>query len=294
MNRKDIIDPHYPYVYRRTVCAVKRLACRYKGIIKSGETGISTQGRNILSIILGKGKRKILLIGSVHGREYVTAGYLLKCVEEYASHFQRTENIGVFNIKNILSDFSFYIVPVSNPDSVEISLGRAYPVKKDKNFCAYTYKNNANNINLNANFPFCFEDVPISRQGGQSGASEGETRFIMTLCEKNDFETAISFHIRGGCVYWRDSKNGRIEGDRDIAENLKNICGFRLCEETKSPQDYSGGFENWFRYRFSRPALCVELVNQEDAPFDLICKEFEKYTDWERTKVAPLAAVLKQ
>lgn len=290
MENKSIIDPHYPYTYRRTLCAAKRLVCRYKGIIRAGETGSSEQGRNILSLILGKGNRKILLLGSIHGREYVTAGYLLKCAEKYAQHFQRGENMGEFDLRNILCNFSFYIVPLSNPDSVEIALGRAYPQTKEEDFCAYTYKNNGRNVNLNANFPFCFEEVPQNRQGGKCAASEAETRFIINLCEKHSFEKALSFHIRGGCVFWRDSKNGEIEGDTLLAQNLQRLCGLKSCKETKSPQDYSGGFENWFRYRFSRPAVCVELVDDEKAPFDLVCRGFERYTCWERTKFVPLAA----
>ncbi len=290
MERKVIVDPHYPYTYRRTLCAVKRLVCRYRGLLRIGETGSSEQGRNIPLLILGTGKRKILLIGSIHGREYVTTGYLLRCVEEYALSFQKAEIYGGFDLQSILQEYSFYILPVCDPDSVEIALGRALPVHRSEDFCAYTYKNNGRNVNLNANFPFEWQAVPKERQGGAFAASERETRFIMSLCEKHGFEKALSFHTRGGCVYWRDSVNGRVPHDRELAESISLCCRLKLCPVTSEKKDCAGGFENWFRYRCNRPSLCVELVSDETAPFDLACKEFEFYTDWEYTRFIPLVA----
>ncbi len=257
-----------------------------------GETGSSEQGRNIPSLILGTGKRKVLLLGSIHGREYVTTGYLLRCVEEYGQSFQKGEFYGGFDLQSVLREFSFYILPMSNPDSVEIALGRALPVHRGADFCAYTYKNNGRNVNLNANFPFEWQAVPEVRQGGGFAASEKETRFIMNLCEKHSFEKSLSFHIRGGCVYWRDSVNGQVTGDRETAESISKHCKLKLCPVTADKKDCAGGFENWFRFRYNRPAMCVELVSDDTAPFDLACKEFETYTDWNRSRLVPLAAVV--
>ena len=183
MERKNIVDPNYPYTYRRTLCAIKRLVCRYRGLLRIGETGSSEQGRNIPLLILGTGKRKLFLLGSIHGREYVTTGYLLRCAEEYADAFSKEKPYGRFDLQSILQEFSFYFVPLCNPDSVEIALCRALPSERGGDFCAYTYKNNSRNVNLNANFPFEWQAVPPLRQGGKCAASERETRFIMNLCK---------------------------------------------------------------------------------------------------------------
>ncbi|MBQ4569006.1 MAG: hypothetical protein IJN31_03935 [Peptococcaceae bacterium] len=290
MERKNIVDPNYPYTYRRTLCAIKRLVCRYRGLLRIGETGSSEQGRNIPLLILGTGKRKLFLLGSIHGREYVTTGYLLRCAEEYAHSAQCPKGYGGFDLQKLLLEYSFYILPLCNPDSVEIALGRALPEHRDEAFCAYTYKNNGRNVNLNANFPFEWQAVPKERQGGDFAASERETRFIMSLCEKHSFEAALSFHTRGGCVFWRDSVNGLVPYDREMAESISRGCNLKLCPETKEKKDCAGGFENWFRYRYNRPSLCVELVSDETAPFDLACREFERYTDWERTRLIPLVS----
>lgn len=285
MEKKNIVDPHFPYTYRRTLQAAKRLVCRFRGIVRTEEGGVSHQGRNICTVILGTGQKKILVLGAIHGREYVTVGFLLRCIEEYAQKAQRGESLDGFDLKAVLEEYSFYILPSCNPDSVEAALGRAHPSVRNGDFCAYTYKNNGRNVNLNANFPFEWEAVPACRRGGCAPASERETRFIINLCEKHCFEKALSFHTRGGCIYWRDGKNAEIKGDHLLAKAISDRCGLRLCPVTESPEAYSGGFENWFRHKYAKPALCIELVSDETSPFDLACKDFENYTDWERTKL---------
>ncbi len=291
MEKNPIVNAGFPYTYGRTLCAVKRLICRYKGIIRAGETGSSQQGRNIPTLILGTGKRKVLLTGSIHGREYVTTGYLLRCAEEYAQSAFSKSAYENYNVCEILQEFSLYIVPMANPDSVEIALGRALPCVRSDDFVAYTFKNNARNVNLNANFPFEWESVPLRRHGGKAAASEKETRFLMNLCEKHKFEIALAFHIRGGCLYWRDNLNGQIEGDEALAKRIESHNGLKLCPPTEKAEDCAGGFENWFRWKYSKPAVCAELVSDETAPFDLVCREFEKHTEWEKTRTIPLVAV---
>ncbi len=291
MEIKSIVNPCVPYNYCRTYSALKRLVCRYRGLVRFADTGTSQKKRNIPTIVLGRGNKKILAVASVHGREYVTTGYLLKCTEEYAESYVRSDKIEDFDIRDILSEYSFYIVPMANPDSVEIALGADEPYVLPKDFCAYEYKDNARGVNLNANFPFKWDKVPPSRYGGRGPASERETRFLMALCRKHDFLKVLSFHSRGGCIYWRDAGNGEVKGDCAAAQKIALRCGLRLCSVTESAEDYSGGFENWFRSTYKRPAFCIELVDDETAPFDECCTDFYRYTDFERTKTSLLCAV---
>lgn len=291
MERKFITDPTTPYDYCRTYTALKRLVCRYKGLIRFLETGASFKKRCIPTIVLGKGEKKILAIASIHGREYVTTGYLLKCAEEYVRCYEGEDSIKGYNLREILREYSFYMVPMSNPDSVEIAMGRDKPVKIPMGFDFYMNKENARGVNLNANFPYKWEEVPQTRHRGKVPASEVETRFLMSLCKKYEFRMLFSFHIRGGCVYWRDSGNGVIKGDCQVVQRISLRCGLRVCPVTERAEDYSGGFENWFRNVFKRPAFCVELVADENAPFDKCCEHFYEYTDFEKTKEVLLCAI---
>lgn len=288
MKNLNIINPLYPYNYSRLCLSIRRLAKCYREVIRIMQGGVSTQGRCIPLLSLGKGKRKILCAGAIHGREYVTVGYLLLCLEEYAKAFTDRELYCGLNVRDIFDEYTFHFVPAANPDSVEIALGRAKPSVQVCEFSSCFYKNNANNVNINANFPYKWQSVPESRQGGEQSGGEAETKFLMKLCEKYSYEKMLSFHSRGDCLYWRDKGNGEIKGDKKLAELLRERCFFTLCPETADVRDYSGGFENWFRCRFSRPALCVELVNDEHAPFDLCCRDFYTLTRWEQTRGAVL------
>lgn len=234
--------------------------------------GTSCQGRLIPAFKVGGGSKKLLAAASVHGREHISSAFLMRCVKELL------ENGGV------PEGVSLFVVPVLNPDGVEIALGREHPKSFPEGFEAELFKNNANNVNLNANFPYLHQKVPKSRQGGKGPASEPETKALIRLCEKEGFDSALSLHARGNCIFWRDFGNGGVMGDYKLAKSLEKNCGFELISPTKSPSDYSGGFENWFRCRFRRPALCVELVKDEDIPFNGIHQDFERAVLWDETK----------
>lgn len=235
-------------------------------VTSMGKSGL---GREIFLIKIGNGEKKCLVLSSIHGREQVTSLFIMKSLLE---------------LQEIKKNSSLFVVPMVNPDGVEISLGREMPEVKIEDFKPELFKNNANNINLNANFPYFFEKVPDCRQGGVSPASESETQAIINLCEKENFTSAISLHVRGNCIFWRDSGNGEVKGDFNLSESLSEKCSFELISPTEKVEDYSGGFENWFRYKFHRPALCVELVEDEAIPYSAMCESFEKAVNWEKTK----------
>lgn len=234
--------------------------------------GKSVNGRLLPLIKLGCGNKKLLVLGTVHGREFVTSAFIMRSISELLEkgEFPRHK--------------SLYVVPMVNPDGAEIFLKRELPQTPVEDFKAELFKNNANNVNLNANFPFCFSKVPLNRQGGKAPASEPETQAIIKLCEKEKFASSISLHARGNCIFWRDFGNKEVKGDLKLAESFEKGCGFELIPPTQKAEDYSGGFENWFRCRYRKPALCIELVKDENICFSDIMKNFEEAVIWEKTK----------
>ena len=260
------------YGYTELLEDLLNLQEKYGSKVSVKSAGTSVMGRLIPLIKTGCGSKKLLITASVHGREFVSSCFIMRCLKEF------------LKLDCELEDKSLYIVPMLNPDGVEIALKRAQPLKKPEDFKAELFKNNANNVNLNANFPFCFNKVPKSRQGGCKAFSEPETKALMSLCEKECFCYAAALHARGNCIYFRDFGNGRVKGDFELAKLLCKNCGFSLVEPTKSAEDYSGGFENWFRFRFRKPALCVELVEDEKISFWDMCLCFEEAVNWDKTK----------
>ena len=260
------------------------LAKRYGKILCVSDVYRSTQGRKIYVLKLGKGAKTILFTAAIHGREYVSTSFLLYITEFYARANEVGKRISGEDVRKIFREYSFCIVPVSNPDSVEIALKKENPNVNIGDFCAYTFKDNANGVNINANFPFCWDEVPENRHKGVCAASEKETQNLMSLCKKYDFQKMLTLHSRGGCLFWRDAGNGVVENDKELAQKIEKRCGFSLCPVTEDVKAYSGGFENWFRHKYRKAAICVELVKDENAPFDLCCRKFFEYTDWKKTK----------
>lgn len=252
---------------------IKRLERRFNERVCVKDYGKSEKGRNLPLIIVGSTEKACLAVGGIHGREAVTSLFLMRCLEEFLS-------CGC----DKSADISLWLCPMANPDGVEIFWGREKPLVSIWDFDHRLFKNNANNVNLNANFPFEFSQVPQNRQGGIFAASEKESRSLIKLCEDKAFESAVSIHARGNCIFWRDNGNGRVEGDFSLAKSLEKHCGFELIKPTEKAEDYSGGFENWFRHRFRRPGLCVELVKDEAISFEGMCGCFEQAVEWKSTK----------
>lgn len=245
---------------------------KHEDKLQVNSVGTSCQGRIIPAVRAGAGDEKLLVVASVHGREHITSAFVMRSLKEL---LESTE---------VPAEKSLFVVPVLNPDGVEISLGREFPLKKQADFEAELFKNNANNVNLNANFPYFHGKVPKFRQGGNSPASEPETKALMRLCEKEGFASAIALHARGSCIFWRDFGNGQVKGDYKLAKSFEGTCGFELVSPTEKSSDYSGGFENWFRCKFRRPALCVELVKDEKMSFSQMYEKFEEAVLWDKTK----------
>lgn len=248
------------------------LNSRYSRQISVSLAGNSVMGRLIPSVYVGEGDSRLLVVAAMHGREAITSAFIMRSLHELLSKdsFPKGKRLCV--------------VPMLNPDGVEIALGRDIAAAEKLRLSAPSlFKNNADNVNLNANFPYLFNRVPKSRRGGSAPASEPETKALIKLCLEEEFSSAISLHARGNCIFWRDKGNGETAGDKRLTECLRKCCGLEPIAPTEKVEAYSGGFENWFRCRFKKPALCVELVKDEETEFSCLWEDFEDAVVWEKT-----------
>ncbi len=263
------------YTRRATYASVQQqllsLQQAYPDLLRLSTVGRSAQGRALTLVKLGHGPAKALVVGGIHAREGLSVSYLLRCMEEFCEAYQSpTGRYEEFNMRNLLSVYTLYLLPLANPDGLEIVGGRAepnvaitYPEKATLN----DYKANANGVNLNRNFPFLWEQIDLPATGGHSeyykgpaAASEPETRALMSLCEKEDFMWLTSVHVRGDCLYWSDATNPSVGASAKVASQLKKRCGIEPCQTSKEVSGYGGGLENWFRQTAGRPGYCLELM----------------------------------
>lgn len=266
----------------------------YPDIIKVSSIGKSVQNRDIKLIQLGKGKKKALIVGGIHSREHITVSYVMRVIEEYADAYKNNRKYGEYNIRTLLNKYTLYIVPMSNPDGTQIANTKDKPLYIPDYFKNDSFKGNANAVNLNRNFPYYWEGVTDgiyknqTNYRGTSSASEPETKAIIKLCNNNKFQFLLDMHILGGGIYWRDEGNGNIPNDYKLASAISKKCGYLLFENTTIESGYAGGLENWFRYAYNKPGLCIEMIPFNQYYLSDTYKEYNKYfeqaVEWSKTK----------
>lgn len=272
------------------------IAKQYPGVVSVSSAGKSTQGKDLTLVKLGHGPKKALITAGIHSREHLTITFTMLCLEEYAAYYTQNASYGGYNMRELLDRYTLYIVPMMNPDGTDIVTKFTDPLYN------YTgsrmeFKSNANGVNLNRNFPFYWNQITdggvstkytdMQKYKGPSAGSEAETKAIMNLCSQNKFEWLFSMHLRGNCIYWRDTANGTVPNDWELTQKLTGKCGYWAVETSTETNDFGGGLENWFRGAYNRPGFCIELVPSNiPSPTDNSSyhRDYVKATNWTKTK----------
>lgn len=267
-----------------------KLHMKYPDIIDLDFIGLTLQNRDILSVRLGKGSKKILFVGAHHAREYITSSYLMFMIQEYAEAYcNKNYEFADYNINFLLNEVSFFIIPMLNPDGIEIALGKTPPPFKVVHKKASTWKANAAGVDLNRNYPCCFkiqsDTQPYPCSEGYKGTyalSEPETYSLVKFCSVHNFELAASFHTKGEEIFFADENSPLVtQNSKMLAEKLSKVTGYSLMPI--SDINHLAGFENWFRARFSRPCLLIELAPYDNSPVPYYPKAI--FSDiWKKTK----------
>ena len=84
--------------------------------------GRSYRGREIPMVSIGKGEKKVLYVGAHHGAEGITSALLLEYIKEADSLIREGKRIGGVDGELFVNTRRVDIVPMLNPDGVEISV----------------------------------------------------------------------------------------------------------------------------------------------------------------------------
>lgn len=285
-NLSDIVDPNHTYSYEQMIADAKALTAQYPELISTDVIGYSVEDREMLLIRLGRGEKKVVLAGAHHAREYITSTFLMETVDEYAQAYYGPGNFGGYDVRTLLNSLTIYIVPMVNPDGVNLVQNGVESVLDPEKVMSMRmmkngydeWKANINGVDLNRQYPCYWDekasntDVPSSEMyKGEAPATEPEVLALIALCEENDFVLAASFHTKGEVIYWADSGTEQaIAADDSIAQTLADVTGYDLQPVSQDPSQYGAGFENWFRQEYELPAFCIELTptTGDSAPHD--------------------------
>ena len=218
--------------------------------------GNSVEGRNIYAIRLGGGKRELSYNGSHHGSEWITSKLLMKFIDDWCDAYRLGTRLGGYDIRGLADAFSIYVVPMVNPDGVELAK------------TVETWQANANGVDINHNYDAGWEEYRAlaeaegynepgpTRYPGPFPESEPETRAMVEFTRSKNFEYVIALHSQGEVIYWQFDGFNPPEARR-IAERIAESTGY-LLDETTGLSSYSG-YKDWFIKEFNRPGFTVEV-----------------------------------
>lgn len=265
----------------------RKLLSKYSNI-KRRVIGYSALSRKLVAYTVG-GESGVLMCGAFHGMERITAAMLYRFLGDVCCRYERDSTF-----KKTLDHTGCTIVPMVNPDGVEISVNSHSSANHLKNHVAEcleregishtAWQANARGVDINHNFDADFHIVkqhekemgivaPSStRYGGEYPESERETRALCDLCRQQQYSLAAALHSQGREIYYDFGENTPKESI-EIANNISKLSGYAVSY----PQGIAvgGGFKDWFIQRFCRPAFTIEVgLGKNPLPPEAIDTEY--------------------
>lgn len=257
----------YGYEDIRKEC--EGLSKQYKDFIKKVSIGKSWDNREISMLILGSGKRCVLMTGGVHGRESVNPVVLLKLAEEYAKKRRFDE---WFQKNQLL------IIPLLNPDGYEIARSGFLALKnprlrlrcegaaKKEGLSFKEWKYNGRAIDINRNFP-CKSWV----RGyiGDIPASERETKALIGVFHRYRPRLYLDYHSRERSIYYYRAAREKEYNERQkiLAQKLSRLTGYRMKEPKLEIEagDRGGNTVHYASEYGDCPAFTVETISEKES-----------------------------
>lgn len=277
--------------FKRQLMALKV----YYPFLETNILGLSHGLRELYCVTFGKGNHTVLFNGSHHGNEYITSIILMKWLENLCYAMSLKGSMKGYNIEDIFQNYKIVLVPMVNPDGVDLVIHGLKSVDSGKERLLFLnnnnkefsgWKANLNGVDINRNYDAGWKtyknkepDFGINGPGpfgfsGFSPQSEPETRCLINLTNKLKPRLTLSYHSQGEEIFWKFSNRVTREGQQ-IAEKLSEICGYKLSDELEN-QSYAG-YKDWFIQKYSRPGFTIEVgKGQNPIPLSNIDKIYEE------------------
>ena len=237
-------------------------------------------GRPVRTLVIGGGDRKVIYSASHHANEWITTPVLLKFAEELAEAIRSDGEIYGVNGRNIAKAATVYLIPMVDPDGVDLVTGAIQPGtlqyeaarKLADNYPAVPFpdgwKANLLGVDLNLQYPAGWlqaREIKFS-QGytkpgprdfvGRAPLSQRESIALAEFTEDTDPALVLAYHTQGKVIYWQ-FQDYEVPGARELAEEFARLSGYAL-EDTPYESSFAG-YKDWFIQNFRRPGFTVEV-----------------------------------
>lgn len=109
------------YSYNVMISKINFLLEKYS-FINLSYIGNSVLGKPIPCIKFGNGNKEIFYSATYHANEWITSLILIKFIDDFCSAYSSNSTIYGYDSKKLFESCSVYIVPMVNPDGVDLVL----------------------------------------------------------------------------------------------------------------------------------------------------------------------------
>ena len=274
-----IVSTTEPMTSQLAARTVERLIREYP-FIRAETIGTTAFGRPIWAMRIGAGDRRVLCSGAHHANEWITATLLLKFTEDYAAAIDAGEKIGDRDARTLAAESTVYIVPMVNPDGVDLVTGVLEP--KDEQYeralgFAWNYPNipfpegwkaNLNGVDLNLQYPAGWLKAreikfmqgytsPAPRDYvGRAPLNQAESLALSDFTRRVDPALVLAYHSQGNVIYYKYA-DIVIPGAEELARRFAEVSGYEL-EDVPYNSSFAG-YKDWFIQYFHRPGFTIEV-----------------------------------
>lgn len=274
----SIVNTSVPITSQSANRMIEKLVETYP-FIRSEVLATTAFQRPIRTLAIGTGERKVLFTAAHHANEWITALLLLKFAEEFAEAIQTDGKIYGVPAQTIAKYTTVYLVPLVNPDGVDLVTGVLKPgdiqydlakrLSQDYPEIPFPegWKANLLGVDLNLQYPAGWlqaREIKFS-QGyttpgprdyvGRAPLNQVETKALADYTEALDPALVLAFHTQGKEIYWQFG-DFFVPGAKELAEEFGRVSGYAVAD---TPYESGfAGYKDWFIQYFRKPGFTIE------------------------------------
>ena len=279
-----IVTTDIPITSQRNLELIRQITDTYP-FVRSQIIGTTAFGRPIPALVVGTGPRKVLYTASHHANEWITSYILLKFAEELAAAIASNGRVYGVPAKNIAAAATIYLVPLVDPDGVDLVTGAIAPGSLEYAIAAGLadnypdipfpdgWKANLLGVDLNLQYPAGWQQARqikfaqgFTRPGprdfvGRAPLTQLEARALAEFTEMVDPDLVLAYHSQGKEIYWQFG-NTFVPGARELGEDFARTSGYTLADVPEASA--YAGYKDWFIQNFRRPGYTIEVGEGEN------------------------------
>lgn len=275
----DIVNTSVPITSAANDAMILALVREYP-FLRSEVIGATAFQRQLRTLVIGNGPRKVFYSAAHHANEWITSLVLLKYAQELARACRDGGSIAGYDAKEIFDTATIYLLPMVDPDGVDLVTGAIAPGSVSyeaarrlaENYPAIPFpdgwKANLLGVDLNLNYParwLTARDIKFSqgftRPGprdyvGRAPLNQLETRSLAEYTRLLDPALVLAYHSQGQEIYWQFD-GIFVPGAEALGRAFAEASGYALAD-TPYASSFAG-YKDWFIQEFRRPGYTVEV-----------------------------------